>query len=121
MPCVLIVEDDTDLSELLNFLLTANGYETMCARNGLEALAQMKRRKPCLVLLDMHMPLMDGWEFRRQQLHDPSHAGVPVVAVTAHYDPREVERQLGVRCLAKPMHINDVIVEVQHACGGSSD
>ena len=116
MPCVLVVEDDPDIREMLQYLLAANGYETACASNGREALARMAERLPCVVLLDMHMPVMDGWEFRRCQLHDPRNARVPVVAVTAHFDPRDVERQLGVKCLSKPIHVDQIVTEVRHLC-----
>jgi CheY-like chemotaxis protein len=117
MPCVLIVEDDAELCGFMNFLLTANGYQTMCAGNGQQALDQMRTRTPCIVLLDIHMPVMDGWEFRRRQLDDPRYASVPVVAVTAHFDARAVEDKLGVPCLRKPMHIDEVITAVRFACG----
>ena len=117
MPCVLIVEDDAELCGFMNFLLTANGYQTMCAGNGQQALDQMRTRTPCIVLLDIHMPVMDGWEFRRRQLDDPRYASVPVVAVTAHFDARAVEDKLGVPCLRKPMHIDEVVTAVRFACG----
>jgi CheY-like chemotaxis protein len=120
MPCVLIVEDDAELCGFMNFLLTANGYQTMCAGNGQQALDQMRTRTPCIVLLDIHMPVMDGWEFRKRQLEDPRYASVPVVAVTAHFDARAVEDKLGVRCLRKPMHIDEVITEVRVACGSAN-
>ena len=120
MPCVLIVEDDAELCGFMNFLLTANGYQTMCAGNGQQALDQMRTRTPCIVLLDIHMPVMDGWEFRKRQLDDPRYASVPVVAVTAHFDARAVEDKLGVRCLRKPMHIDEVITEVRVACGSAN-
>jgi len=120
MPCVLIVEDDADVCGFMNFLLTVNGYETMCAGNGQQALEQMRIRRPCIVLLDIHMPVMDGWEFRKRQLHDPEYATVPVVAVTAHFDAGEVEHKLGVKCIRKPIHIDEVITEVRVACGTSN-
>jgi CheY-like chemotaxis protein len=120
MPCVLIVEDDADLCEFMNFLVTANGYETMRAHNGKEALEQMRLRRPCLVLLDLHMPVMDGWEFRRRQLHDAKCAAVPVVVVTAHFDPINVERTFGVRCIQKPIHIEEIIAAIKNACGDAS-
>ena len=120
MPCVLIVEDDPDVREFMNFLLTANGYETMSAPNGRQALEQMRTRKPCIVLLDIHMPVMDGWEFRERQLRDPKYATVPVVAVTAHFDVDEVENRMGAKCLRKPIHIEELITEVQLACGSAN-
>jgi CheY-like chemotaxis protein len=119
MPCVLIVEDDPDVCEFMSFLMAANGYETLRARNGRDALEVMRKRMPCIVLLDLHMPVMDGWEFRRRQLMDPRAASVPVVAVTAHFDPSAVEHRLGVKCINKPIHIEDVVREVQFACGAA--
>ena len=117
MPCVLIVEDDPDLREYLELLLALSGYETMSASNGQDALQQMHMRKPCAVLLDMHMPVMDGWEFRRRQMLDPEQSNVPVIAVTAHFDPREVERRLGITCLSKPVSEDRMLGEVEHVCG----
>jgi CheY-like chemotaxis protein len=116
MPCILIVEDDPAVREFLEFLLAENGYETTSARNGRDALIQMAARKPSVVLLDLNMPIMDGWEFRRHQLDDPRQSGVPVVAVTGHYDPHDVERTLGVKCVTKPVQADQVLAEVQEAC-----
>ena len=101
MACVLIVEDDRDTLEFMELLLTSSGYDTMRAENGQEALDQMRQRKPCLVLLDMMMPVVDGWEFRRQQQQDDELADVPVVAVTAYDDPQRIERELGIVCIPK--------------------
>jgi CheY-like chemotaxis protein len=117
MPCVLIVEDDDDSREMLELLLASNEYETMSARNGQEALAQMRQRRPCLVLLDLQMPVMTGWEFRERQLEDPELADVPVVCVTAFFNPGEVEEQLGLRCLPKAGQFTAVMNEVQSLCG----
>ena len=71
MPCVLIVEDDSDIREFMELLLADAGYDTMSAENGSRALERMRARRPCLVLLDLAMPVMDGWEFRERQLADP--------------------------------------------------
>jgi CheY-like chemotaxis protein len=61
MPCVLIVEDDPDIREFMELLLADAGYDTMTAENGSLALERMRARRPCLVLLDLAMPVMDGW------------------------------------------------------------
>ena len=58
MPLVLIVEDDEETLRMMRVLLTSWGYDAACARNGAEALEQMRQQRPCLVLLDMHMPVM---------------------------------------------------------------
>jgi CheY-like chemotaxis protein len=77
----------------------------------------MRRARPCLVLLDLNMPVMDGFEFRRQQLADPALARVPVLCLTAHYEPEQVAMQLGVPCLAKPPHFPQIVDAVKARCG----
>ena len=120
MPCVLIVEDDDDVREFMELLLSSYGYETMSARDGQEALSRMRQRKPCMVLLDMQMPRMDGWEFRERQLQDVALAQIPVVCVTAFFDPDQVTRKLGLRCLPKPADFPSVMDVVQTTCGRPS-
>jgi CheY-like chemotaxis protein len=120
MPCVMIVEDDDDIRAMMQLLLKSHGYETMTASNGQEALDQMRGRKPCMVLLDINMPLVSGWEFRERQLKDPDLAAVPVVCLTALFDPEDVVRRLGIPCLGKPAHFPSVMHEVETACGGPS-
>ena len=119
MPQVLIVDDDEAVRRLLELLLKASGYDVVTATNGVEGLEQMHRQLPCLVLLDVKMPGMDGFEFRRQQLADAHLAGVPVVCLTGHYEPEQVGLQLGVPCLKKPLYFPDVIDAVEAKCGPS--
>lgn len=118
MPCVLIVEDDPDIREFMELLLIDAGYDTMTAENGARGLESMRARRPCLVLLDLAMPVMDGWGFRERQLADPELAKVPVVCVTAAFDPASVSARLKVPCLPKPVSFSAVLDAVQHACGG---
>jgi CheY-like chemotaxis protein len=120
MPCVLIVEDDTDVREFMDVLLTTHGFETMTAANGREALERMRSRRPCLVLLDLMMPVMDGWQFRAQQLREPSLADVPVVCVTAVAEQSDRLERLNAPCLRKPVEFQALLDAVQNACGGST-
>ncbi len=116
MACVLIVEDDEDVRDFMDVLLRASGYETMTAANGAIGLEMMRHRRPCVVLLDLMMPVMDGWTFRARQLADPELAPVPVICVTAAIDPREVRSRLHIPCLAKPIDFNRLLDEVSGAC-----
>jgi CheY-like chemotaxis protein len=84
MRLVLIVDDDEDVRQSLRMSLTDEGYEVLCAQNGAEALEIIEHLpRPCLILLDLIMPVMNGWEFRARQSADPRLAGFPVVAMTA--------------------------------------
>jgi CheY-like chemotaxis protein len=89
----------------------------MTARDGQEALVKMHQRRPCLVLLDLQMPRMDGWEFRARQMQDLALCDVPVVCVTAFFDPAQVSRQLGLRCISKPADFPTIINTVETMCG----
>lgn len=117
MPCVLIVEDDTDVREFMQVLLSTHGFETMTASNGREALERMRARRPCLVLLDLMMPVMDGWQFRAVQLEEPAIADVPVVCVTAVAEQTERIQRLKAPCLRKPVEFQALLEAVQGACG----
>ena len=119
-PCVLIVEDDDDVREFMQLLVSTAGYETMTARDGQDARVKMRQRRPCLVLLDLQMPRMDGWEFRARQMQDLSLSDIPVVCVTAFFDPAQVTRQLGLRCISKPADFPSTINAVETTCGGAS-
>jgi CheY-like chemotaxis protein len=88
---ILIVDDDSDVRSALAELLEEEGFSVEAARNGHEALIRLRTGKlhPALILLDLMMPGMDGWDFRSEQLRDPQLASVPVVIVSASGFSRE--------------------------------
>jgi DNA-binding response OmpR family regulator len=110
---VLIVEDEKDIRESLCELLEAEGFVVSQAENGrfaLDALAET-HALPHVILLDLMMPIMDGEQFRREQLADARLAQVPIVIMSAARDIAEVgERMQAFAVLKKPMSI-DVLVE----------
>jgi CheY-like chemotaxis protein len=114
---VLIVEDDEELRPMLETLLQTEGYETMSVVNGQEALDRLAERLPCLVLLDIFMPVMDGYQFRARQLRDPRIATVPVLCVSGVFDVDEVVRRTGVNCLRKPTDPDRLLREIRSTCG----
>jgi CheY-like chemotaxis protein len=114
---VLIVEDDADSRVMLATMLTLGGYRTITAANGAEALAVASAHRPCLILLDLHMPVMDGQDFRRAQIADPAIKDIPVILVTAHNNGRGVAQQMGVTCcITKPLQVDEVLVQVARHC-----
>src|SRR5436853_5733359 len=82
---VLIVEDDVDLREMMAELLTLEGFAAAAVANGREALEYLHQGydKPDVILLDLMMPVMDGWEFRRRMQSDPAIANLPVIVLSA--------------------------------------
>jgi CheY-like chemotaxis protein len=116
MPCVLVVEDDADVREMLRTILETEGYDTLVAANGAEALEAMQQRRPCVVLLDLMMPVMDGWTFRERQLGMPAFAEVPVICLTAVYDPQAASQALHAPCLHKPVEMDALLDRVEQAC-----
>lgn len=99
MPTVLVVDDTPIVREPIAASLRMEGFETVCASDGLEALSAIKRRRPDLILLDLAMPQMDGIAFLRAARSDPSLAKLPIILLTAVADRQRVVEaaRLGVR------------------------
>ena len=115
---IVVVDDDRDIRETLAEILTDEGYEVHTARNGAEGLEVVARVRPCLVLLDLFMPVMDGAEFRRRQQGDPAIAEVPVVVISAAAGlERKVESLALAGWLEKPIHIDALFAIVGRYCG----
>jgi len=83
---ILIVDDNEEMREALGAVLESAGHEVLAAADGREALAFLRRCAvpPCLVLLDLMMPGLDGWDFRAEQLRDERLASIPVIVLSAH-------------------------------------
>ena len=86
MNLILVVDDEDDLRETVQSILELEGFRTVGACNGLEALERLRdgSERPSLILLDLMMPRMNGWDFRAHQLADPALEGIPVVVMTAN-------------------------------------
>lgn len=109
---VLIVEDAPDLRSLLCQLFESEGYRVSQAANGREALAllQAASELPQLILLDLMMPVMDGFAFRRAQAAQPRLAGIPVVIMTADGDPWSKQLRAGAAdSLRKPVEVDELL------------
>ena len=111
---VLVVEDDFDISDTLRDVLLDDGFEVRCAENGAEALAILARGDPPdVILLDLMMQGMDGFEFRRQQLAHPELAGIPVVVMTATREAARADQLAAHRWIHKPFRLDELLSAVQ--------
>lgn len=106
---VLVVEDEPYLCDLIADVLEAEGHTTRKASNGLDALEMLSDRKPQLVLLDLMMPVMDGWEFMTELRANPAWRDIPVVIITAVYDVAKTEAIVGAAAvITKPFDIDQL-------------
>jgi DNA-binding response OmpR family regulator len=113
---VLVVEDDPDLLSIIEMVLVEEGYRVRTAAEGRAALARIAEEMPALVLLDMRMPGMDGWEFAREFRARHGRAA-PIVVVTAAEDARGRAEEIDADgWLAKPFDLDDVLaIAARHA------
>ena len=114
-PRILLVEDEDTIGAIVSDALTLEGYVVRRARNGREGIACLQSWVPCLILLDLMMPVMDGWTFRAEQRKLPGKAAdVPVIVLSGAREARARAAELGaVAALSKPFDLADVIGAVE--------
>jgi CheY-like chemotaxis protein len=120
---ILIIEDSHDILDLLRQLFEYENYNVKCASNGLEALQILRTSShlPFLIFLDLMMPVMDGYQFRAEQLADARLATIPVVLMTAGSNAQAKSISMGVQgFLQKPVHITALLAEAKKYCPSSS-
>ena len=112
---ILIIEDDDDIREALAQILELEGYSVREAANGREALDISSREPlPSLILLDLMMPVMDGWQFRSEQMKDPTLAKVPVLVISADAGVHEKVASFGAASvLPKPISLDRLLRAVE--------
>lgn len=124
MPCsrILIVEDEPIARESLKMLLELEGFEVAAAGNGREALRLLTDiDQPCLIVLDLMMPVMNGWEFLEavSQGHVPPSAHAPIIIVSAAADSMDLLPPGKYPVLRKPFNIDSLLTEVRQHCRAS--
>ena len=118
---ILFVEDDPDIRETLSEILREEGWTVRAASQGKEALEVLRTGSglPRLILLDLMMPVMNGWQFRAEQLADAALAGVPVVIVSAASNIEQTAEKLGAAAFVKkPVVLDELLRAVQQGVGG---
>ena len=123
MPTILVVDDQDDIVQTTALVLTKGGYDVLTAANGLEAMEIARKRRPDLILLDIEMPRMDGWETLRLLRLDESTRVLPVAMFTILFDLREKVRALKYGAqdyITKPFSVDDLLDRVGGILGGVS-
>jgi CheY-like chemotaxis protein len=115
---VLIVDDDPDIRESMSFVLEAAEYQVRTAANGDEALACLRKHPlPSVILLDLMMPVMNGWQFRNEQAADPRLAEIPVIVLTGAGNAAEKAASLGVsHSIEKPVELEALFALIRRLC-----
>jgi CheY-like chemotaxis protein len=98
MPKVLLVEDNEMNRDMLSRRLVRNGYDVVIAVNGQEGVDMAASERPDLILMDMSLPVLDGWEATRRLKADPGTASIPIIALTAHAMETDREKAMAAGC-----------------------
>lgn len=107
---VLVIDDDRDVRETLAAVLEAEGYEVACAENGAQALALLRGPKPGVIVLDLIMPVMSGWELLDAVQDNRELSGIPVVVLSALRAPA------GLAHLTKPVSSDELVATIDRIC-----
>ena len=120
-PLILVVEDQDELRRLYVEQLALSGFEVIEAANGEEAISHTSSHAPDVVLMDLSLPILDGWEATRRLKADSRTAHIPVVALTAHDGSGELQRATRAGCdwfVPKPCPPDALITEVRRVLAG---
>jgi len=116
---VLVVDDDPDILQTLGLCLSSEGYRVLMAANGKEALDILDRERPSVILLDLMMPVMDGWQFVAELDHR-GRRDVPLLILSADRSVQGHAQQLRASGhLAKPFDLEELLGKVQQLTGGA--
>jgi two-component system cell cycle response regulator DivK len=117
---VLVVDDDPDCRIIYSKLLQHAGYGVIEAQDGREGVRRAQEHRPNLIVMDLRLPMLDGWQAAEQIRQDPEMAGTPIIAFTAQVIPGDDARAHGagfVRYFAKPVEPHDVLHDIQERIG----
>ncbi len=125
MATILLVEDNELNRDMLARRLIRRGFAVLPAANGLEAITSALRERPDLVLMDLSLPVLDGWEATRRLKQAPATAGIPILALTAHVSSTDRARALEAGCTdldTKPIDLPRLLGKIERLLGrGNQD
>lgn len=116
MPKILLVEDNEMNRDMLSRRLEKRGYTVAMAVDGSAGVAMAKSELPGLILMDMSLPVLDGWDATRQIKADPATAGIPIIALTAHAMESDRQKALAAGCDdfdTKPVELNRLLLKIE--------
>jgi len=117
---ILLVEDNEMNRDMLSRRLRKRGYQVVMATDGQEALDQVGTERPDLILMDMRLPVVDGWQVSSRLKADPATAGIPIIALTAHAMAGDERRALDAGCDdydTKPVELPRLLGKIERALG----
>ena len=118
MALILVVEDDDANQELVTRFLKRDGHTVIHSTDGLSAVELAQSQKPDLILMDLNLPLLDGWEATRQIKSNPQTRNIPIIALTAHALADEVMRAMQAGCSSyetKPVFYGRLMTKIRQA------
>jgi len=118
--CILVVEDQPDNRQILRDLLGNAGYDLVEAENGVEALAAVAKRRPDLILMDIQLPILDGYEATRRIRSDTDLQSVPILAVTSYALAGDDAKALAAGCngyVTKPYSPRKLLAKIREYLG----
>ncbi len=114
MKKILVVEDDTSIRELLVEIFEIEGYEVHSSSNGLEGIYSLEKQIPDVILMDIFMPIMDGFAFRKEQMGNPAWNLIPTVAMSAQNQKEEELMTLGLtNFISKPLELDHLLATIR--------
>jgi two-component system, cell cycle response regulator DivK len=123
MPRILLVEDHEEIWDFLSRRLKRRGYDVLLAHDGQSAVDRTRSDRPDVVLLDMNLPVLDGWSAARQLKDDAATARIPIIALTAHAMSGDREKALEAGCddyHPKPVDFSKLLQQIDGALGTTS-
>jgi len=117
---ILVVDDESDIAELFCFRLRTEGFEAVAAHDGTDGLAKAKSEKPDLILLDIMMPGLDGWEVEKRLRAEAATASTPLIFFTAARNPdleEKIKKSTAVDCITKPYEPELALQKINKALG----
>jgi two-component system, cell cycle response regulator DivK len=114
--CILVVEDQEDNRQILRDLLTSGGYDMIEAENGEDAVTSAEANRPDLILMDIQLPLLDGYEATRRIKSNPALKSIPIIVVTSYALSGDEEKARRAGCddyVAKPYSPRQLLAKIR--------